>query len=152
MNARPDILIRNRDETPIAAIEVKNHRVWPESLPSRMRRNMIAHGVLPQVPFFLLLSQHKGFAWRNSDAVEDEAWDRPPDVEFSMDQVIQRYAPSGLTNHWLRGAELEFIVLRWLDDLAAGNRNYEDAAETALAEIGFIEAIDNASVLPEAVS
>ena len=151
MAAHPDILVRNRDDVPIAAIEVKNLREWPESLSSAMRRNMIAHGVLPKVPFFLLLSQEKGFAWRESGEPAVDSLDRKPDVEFPMAQVVQRYAPPGLGDHWLRGAELEFIVLRWLDDLATGNRHDGDRAEETLEEIGFITAIENASVLPEAV-
>lgn len=151
MVAHPDILVRNRDEIPIAAIEIKNLREWPESLSSAMRRNMIVHGVLPKVPFFLLLSQEKGFAWRDSGGPEDEPLDRKPDTEFPLAPIVRRYAPAGLTDHWLRGAELEFIVLRWLDDLATGKRHDGDKAEEALEAIGFIQAIENASVLPEAV-
>jgi hypothetical protein len=147
--ANPDILIRSADNVPIAIVEVKNRREWPDSLATGMRRNMIAHGVLPPIPYFLLLSQDQGFIWHQKPE-ELESSDRDPDSSFSMRHIIDRYAPVGLTDSWLRGAELEYIIQKWLDDLASGARYEVDETEQVLADIGFLSAIAGASVLPEA--
>lgn len=147
----PDILIRSRDNVPIAIVEVKNRREWPETLVTSMRRNMIAHGILPPIPYFLLISQEQGFIWRQkSEPEEDDSVDRPPDAKFSMLHIVDRYAPANLTGSWLRGAELQYVVQRWLDDLATGARHEGDNTEQILAEVGFINAIADASVLLEA--
>lgn len=150
MISRPDILIRSKDERPVAIVEVKNPREWSETLATEMRRNMIMHDMLLPAPYLLLVSQRKGFVWRQTDDASDHP-ERPPDAEFPMDHVVARYVPAGLSDRWLRGRELEFIVLRWLDDLASGIRREDSDAERALIDIGFLQAIADASVLPEAV-
>src|SRR5574340_1023065 len=85
---RPDIVIRNHGGRPIAVVEVKNRQNLSRDIATELRRNMVAHGLLPQIPYFLLLSQDKGFLWKGT---REDNIDAPPTYEFLMDKVVTRY-------------------------------------------------------------
>lgn len=143
-----DISMRSRDGTQVAVVELKNPRNLTGEAARLYRREMIIHGVLPQTPFFLLLSQDIGYLWK--DARPDTP-DAPPTVAFSMGNVIERYltVPPG---HRLIRVELEIIVVQWLGDLAAGLELPAEEPDKTLAAVGFIDAIRGASVVPEATA
>lgn len=62
---RPDIAIHKPNGPLVAIIEIKNREEMNKKIAAVLRRNLIAHQVLPDVPYFLLLSQDKGYLWKN---------------------------------------------------------------------------------------
>lgn len=56
MTSRADIVIRTEKGQIIAIVEIKNRKDITPEIATTFRRNMIAHGLIPQIPYFLLLS------------------------------------------------------------------------------------------------
>ncbi len=143
--SRPDILIQSPEGYPIAVVEVKNQQNLTRDIATKLRRNMVAHGLLPQIPYFLLASQDVGFLWKEPKFV---SYDTPPTYEFPMDKVINRYIKRE-PGQRLYGAELELIVLQWLTDLTQETQKNTEEPEKTLALSGFSKSIKGATVLAE---
>src|SRR5260370_19460279 len=107
---------------------------------------MVVHGLLSQIPYFLLASQDVGFLWKEPKFV---SYDTPPTYEFRMEKVINRYITRE-PGQRLYGAELELIVLQWLTDLTQETKKNAEAPEKTLALSGFSASIKWATVLAEA--
>lgn len=135
-----DIII-HRNGGPIAGVEVKNREDLSPDLAANLRRNMLAHHVIPAVPFFLLVSEDKAYLWTEQDRLGPEA---PPSYELSMKRVVERFFPDRPSGR-LRGAELELLVFIWLGELS-GARNGLADKESPLALSGFADAIRGATI------
>ena len=140
---RPDILIQSPEDLPIAVVEVKNRQDLTRELATALRRNIITHSLLPQTPYFLLISQDVGFLWKAPASP-----DTPPIYEFPMDKVVARYVKRE-PGERLYGIEMEYLVLQWLNDLASGKLKTNEEPEKTLALAGFNDSIREATVTLE---
>ena len=140
---RPDILILSPEDLPIAVVEVKNRQDLTREVATALRRNIIIHSLLPQTPFFLLISQDVGFLWKSVASPN-----APPAYEFPMSKVVTRYLKRE-PGERLYGIELEFLVLQWLNDLASGKLKTSEEPEKTLALAGFNESIREATITIE---
>ncbi len=111
--AVPDLIINDKSGQLVAVVEVKNRQDLTPDLAAKLRRNLLAHDALPQSPYFLLLSQEKGYLWTPKEEMDIEAL---PAYEFSMLEVLNAYLSEELTGRRLRGDELEIVVSYWLSD------------------------------------
>src|SRR5438046_4560432 len=136
-----DILVRNANGQPIAAVEVKNPQGLSRDVASTLRRNMLAHGLLPGVPYFLLLSQDTGFLWKGAG---QKAPNAQPAYEFPMSKVIKRYLPEIGSKDRLRESELELVILQWLLSLTSSQQDAKDEPEKSLALSGLLDSIRGA--------
>ena len=164
----PDILICGEDGQTIAFVQVKNARVLSRDVALALYRDVIVESDAASAPYFLLLSQRLGFLWRQHEASPDTRSrhsghvrrpksfkrleadaDVAPAVEFAMDGVIHRYLPDLSGGEWLHGRELDFIVSQWLFSLATEQQSAVGEPEKALADAGFLAAIEGAAVTIE---
>ncbi|WIG60950.1 MAG: hypothetical protein OJF49_003698 [Ktedonobacterales bacterium] len=145
---RPDITVTGQDGQQIAVVEVKSRENLSRDIATTYRRNMVAHGVASPVPFFVVISQDAGYLWKPG---KGKAIDLPPDVEFSMDTIVQRYLHEP-PKHRLIGTELQLLVLEWLRDLSVGRDDRDEEPEKALAEAGFSDSIRGGEVVVEALA
>ena len=106
MTLKADILIRNQKGQILAVVEIKNREDIDLDVATAFRRNMIAHGLIPQIPFFLLLSQDIGFIWKGT-----ERPDAPPIYQFPMNNVVARYLPGLAPGERLKEVQLELVQL-----------------------------------------
>ena len=141
-----DILIKDAKGHTIAVVEVKNIQNLSRDEATQLRRNLADFGIPFQAPFYLLLSQDKGFLWKDSSYENLEV---PPMYEFPMDNVVARYSP-GRAGERLYGEVFELLAFQWLLDLSIGSENSSKEPEKMLALSGFNEAIKGANVLLEA--
>jgi hypothetical protein len=138
-----DIAVHRPSGELIAGVEIKNRLDLDPSAADSFRRMLIARKLLANAPFFLLLSQDRGYVWTPSTA-------SVPTAEFSMTEVLSRYAPWLPTGERLRGQELESLVLSWLADLAAGIIDPDSTpAARILMQLGFVGAVRGASLSRE---
>ena len=139
----PDITIRKRDGRPIAIVEVKNKRVLTERDASYLRHTFLTHGLMEDVPYFLVLSQDVGYLWHQeaSTGPEVETYTR-----FSMDGVLKRFMSEADLDVRLHGAELELVVWQWLTEIAGNGLNAEHEPECKLRSSGFLDALQETSV------
>jgi hypothetical protein len=115
----PDIGARDYYNQLVAVVEIKN---WSENqlnikdVTDYLDNLLTNYDVFPKVPYFLLISQEKGFLWEYPFTPL-----RQPKVEFPMQNVINRFltkfnVPNNL-NGWLLEIQLENAVIRWLEYL-----------------------------------
>jgi len=130
----------------VAAVEVKNREELSPQMAAMLRRNLVSHGILPDVPYFILVSQDKGFLWKQRKLIDAAS---PPDLEFSMKEVIRRYAPPNLEGR-LSGSELTLLVFIWLAELSQSREGTTVEPEQTLAQSGFLDAIKGGILTREA--
>lgn len=138
-----DLLVRDRAGRPVAAVELKNRQTLTREIAMQLRRNLLAHDVPGDVPYFLLLSQDVGYLWRATDAPDGLA---PPSREFPMQAVMARYAGRARASERLRKAEFASIVFRWLQALTRAAGEARDEPERALQGVGLVDAMRGGSI------
>lgn len=144
-----DLLVVGATGHPILAVEVKNSENLSLDDGIVLRRNLITHGLLDHVSYFLLVSQETGFLWNQK---ESAGVDAHPIGEVAMEPVVQRYFPGLEPTARLRGPELELIVLQWLTDLADERVAVTAEPERSLAAAGLLAAIRGADALIPALA
>lgn len=143
-----DIAVRAPSGNLIAAVEVKNRMELTPDIAPEFRRNIVVHSDLGIAPYFLLVSQDYGYAWRqHAGSNPSDA----PDATFSMSSVVARYAGEQPPSTRLRGFQLEIVVYQWLLDVTVGIIAADDQAALALGDIGLIEALQGATVSLESM-
>lgn len=137
-----DFRITTRDGTPIAVVELKNRQNLSPDVAVEYRRNLLLHGALPRSPYFLLLSQDRGYIWKDANPAELDA---VPTRTFPMSEVVERYSVI-LPDSRLTGVAFALLILPWLNDLSSGRRDSGQEPESSLAQTGFLDAIQGGSV------
>lgn len=138
-----DILVPNSDGKSILVVEAKNRQNLSASVASALRRNLAVHNLVPPSAYFLLASQEFGYLWKAADLSMP---DTPPTAQFSMADIIARCFPGAGPEDRLRKAELEMLLLQWLQDLAGPNGNAPVEPEATLARTGLLEDLQGTTV------
>jgi hypothetical protein len=110
-----DMAVHGKDQHLQLLVEVKNKRSASKIWAAKMRRNMYAHGLLPEAPFFLLALPDKFYLWKNiglsTDLIE-------PDYEINPEPFIKPYYPKAYTpNYDISSEGFELIVSAWLHQI-----------------------------------
>jgi hypothetical protein len=63
---RVDLMAYDVQGRPTLAVEVKNKRGTSRAWAAQLRRNMLAHGQLPETAFFLLALPDRFYLWKNT--------------------------------------------------------------------------------------
>jgi hypothetical protein len=147
-SGRPDIVIKSPEGRILVSVEVKNRDDLTRTTAIKLRYMLATEGLLLLTPYFLLVSQEKGYLWEDIWSMTPDA---PPIYEFPMDAVVARYLKRKVGTRLYR-TELEFLILQWLTDLAAGALKSSEEPEMTLAIAGFNDAIREAVVLLEDVA
>jgi len=142
---RHDIVIQNPDGQFVAVVDVKSYKNLTPEIATALRRTRMLHTLLPQTLYYLLVSQEKGFLWKNAWR---EGPETPPTYEFPMDSVITRYRKSKQEEKPF-GRELESLALRWLHDLADAKVWANEEPEKTLALSGFTDSVKEGMVMVE---
>jgi hypothetical protein len=148
MTARADILVTDRSDRPVAAVEVKNQQQLSPEVAAILRRNLAVHGYLPSTPYYLMLTQDVGYLWTNADPTR---LDTPPDYQLPLVNVIHRYLKSAPMRR-LSGEELVLVILQWLIELTLELQPATEEPELTLAAAGFLSAIRGGRVIAEAAA
>jgi hypothetical protein len=146
MNARPDIVVSGTDGRPVAVVEVKNRTNLTRELATALRERLSDLGPLFQAPYFLLVSQDKGYLWTpNGDKARQQ-----PTSEFPMGDIVARYLPKGTASDRLQETVLEQLVAHWLMTLTDAPPSAPTEPERSLAEVGFLTSVQGGTVAVEA--
>jgi len=140
-----DMLIRDEDGQLIATTEVKAYQDLSSDVAIDLRKTLVEHGVLPKNIFFLLVSQDKGYLWKEDGK---QSIEQAPITSFSMDEIIQHYAKD-LASLRLRETELALLILQWLFDLSAGGDSGIDAQEMTPSLTEFLKSVRGATIITE---
>jgi len=143
MTYSADIVIESETGQPIAIVEVIAVAYLDRAEAIGTRQNLVADYSLPRTPFLLLVSQDRGFLWSTWPDSPDADM---PDLEFSMEPVVRRFAPEVAEGERLRGESLRLVVFQWLLHLTAPT-SPNGAGDVPLRNTPFARAIQYGRVL-----
>jgi hypothetical protein len=120
MNSKPDLLVYSPTDELQLVVEVKNKRGASDQWASRLRRNLVAHSIIPKAKFFLLALPEHLWLWRDTQSLEDV----PPDFKVATRDVLRPYL-----RHWPKDFPsentFELLVKSWLSDLTHSHLSKE---------------------------
>lgn len=111
---KPDFMVYTRGNDLVLVVEVKAPKNESEQWAATLRRNLLAHGAVPDSPFFLLVLPEHVYLWKNSPGIPEVA---PTFVARTKD-LLDPYLPT-LDYDYSRLSEssLELAVRSWLTDV-----------------------------------
>jgi len=144
-----DILVYSADDNLQLVVEVKNKTEAGPDWAAQMRRNLFAHSILPQTPFFLLALPDRLYLWKDGASSKPAA---PPHYEIDSLPFFAPYLmDTNLSLDDLSESSLELIVKSWLNDIINADLTEQSAAshEKWLFDSGLYRAIENGLVKSE---
>lgn len=113
---------------------------------ARFRRNMLAHGVLPKAPFFLIATPERMYFWKQDQ--EDLAEELPGFIVDAAKEFRPYLGNLGRAGQGVGGHALELMVFAWLGEIARSGeeRVRQDPSMRWLVESGLIGALEHARI------
>jgi hypothetical protein len=129
--------------------EAKGRTNTSRSWATRMRRNMLAHGEVPNSPFFLLALPDRLYLWKDVGNMPELV---EPTYEIDATPLFQSYyATARVSPDQLTGESFELIVTSWLNELVRSGIPAEipEPQRQLLQESGLLDAIRGGSLAVE---
>lgn len=142
-----DFLI-SKHGNPIVYVDIKNPlRLSKEAARQRHEHIFKEYGFSNSPKYFLLVSQDHGYLWNPLNTHSS----RNPDLEFPMTEIVTRYFKEYTPDLRLRHNELAIIIYNWLSDLTMSLLAVPlvNESEKSLSNIGFLDAIQGATIITE---
>ena len=116
-----DFVAYDREGNVVLLAEVKSRHGTSESWAARLRRNMLAHGVLPWAKYFLIATPERMYLWKQDRPNSAEV---PPEFTIDAAKVFQPYFQRLQQEPSKIGPEaFELLVLTWLTDIARSDEH-----------------------------
>ncbi|MFN8483954.1 MAG: hypothetical protein U0768_13020 [Anaerolineae bacterium] len=141
-----DFVVYDPDGQITLVVETKSKLDTSRNWATQMRRNILAHGMLPNAPFLLLAMPNRLYLWKNSGTSPELV---APMYEVDATPFFRPYYERAqVSPENLSGQSFGLIVASWLNELLqdAGPANLSDDAHRFLEESGLLEALRGGSV------
>ena len=145
--------IYNKDGQLVLVIQVKGKLNASAQWASQLRSNILAHGIYPKAPYFLMVFPDKFYLWTNEDAQLDIS---EPTYVVDARPILKPYLDkAGITpGQKISSQSLVLLVASWLSkiiysDLPLGEM---DESERSLVDSGLYAAIAGGSFGREAAA
>lgn len=151
MYARADLALYNSHGRLTAIVEVKSKVGTSRTWATLTRRNILAHGDICGVEFFLLITPDRMYLWKDAGTGPVPA---PPTYEADMAAEFAPYfAGAGICPEHISGDAFELLVGAWLGDVMRSARRARERTDTLrrLDESGLRIAVQDGRVEYEAV-
>jgi hypothetical protein len=124
-----DLVAYDRDGRVVLLAETKSRRGTSEGWATRLRRNMLAHGLLPWAKYFLMATPERMYPWKQEHHNPAE----PPEFTIDAAKVFLSYFQKLRQEPSEIGPEaFELLVLTWLTDVAqADDRKLKEDPSSA---------------------
>jgi len=144
-----DVVAYNPDGQIALLVEAKSRTGTSRSWATRMRRNMLAHGMVPNAPYLLLALPDRFYLWRNAGNTPEMV---EPTYELAAQPFLQPYyekarvAPADLS-----GQSFELIVASWLNELVHSgiSPKVPEEQQKLLLDSGLLDALRGGTVALE---
>ncbi len=153
MTKSADAIVYDPDRKLQLVVEVKKTPAPSVEWARQMRRNLLAHALIPNAPYFLLALPDFFYLWKDATSVNDQ--EAPPDYKIEALAALRPYIEqSNLSLNEISQYGFEFLVTSWLQDLV----NFELTRDAVVPELqalfdsGLYETIKNGSVAIEAIA
>jgi hypothetical protein len=115
MRNKADVSVYDAHGQLVVLIEVKKKFGTSKEWAAKMRRNIIVHGSLPYVKYFLLALPDHFYLWKDVGATSEEVM---PTYDVNPTPFLQPYYEKiGLPPEQLSGTSFEMILTSWLGEL-----------------------------------
>ena len=135
-----DIIAYDTNGQLTLVIEIKSKLGTSAQWAAQMRRNILAHGLLPSTPFFLLGLPDHFYLWKDNGITPEVI---KPTYEIDPRPFLQPYyEKSGLSSETISGKSFELVIVSWLSEIL-GTRSQDSLQDSQkwLLESGLFEAI-----------
>lgn len=149
MSVQPDVKVFDTSGNFVLAVEIKNKRGTNVEWASKMRRNLMVHGLVGAPQYFLLALPDRFYLWRDNDYRDLE----PPEYEIDPLPLFKPYV--GSTDEYLQnlsGEGFELLVVAWLSELLQTSELPENEKTSWLIESGLFEAIQRGHMVSEVMA
>lgn len=137
-----DLAVYNKDGQLILAVEIKGKIDASPEWASQLRSNILAHGVFPKAPYFLMVFPDRFYLWDKQDAQLDIS---APSYAVDAAPILKPYLEkAGIEQgHKISSQSLELIVASWLSKIIYSNQPSEeiDGQSQWLFDSGLYNAI-----------
>ena len=139
-----DLVAYNRSGEPILIVEVKKKIGVPADWAARFRRNILAHGVFPDVRYFLLAMPDRFYLWKDVGSHPEII---PPTFSVDAKPLLQAYFDEvGIEPGLVSGQGFELMVAAWLRNQLLSESYPVNNEWKWLEESGLLEAIRDGKV------
>lgn len=139
MSAYWDLAVYDRSGQLALVVEVKSILHATAEWASSFRRNLLSHGNIPHVPYFLMAFPDRFFLWKID--VSNPGVDVPALV-VEAQPILQPYLDeSGVTADQISGQGLELIVSSWLIQLMMMKPEELDDQQRWVLDSGLFQAV-----------
>ncbi|HEY9711352.1 MAG TPA: hypothetical protein V6D48_24295 [Oculatellaceae cyanobacterium] len=115
MKQYADIVVFDKYGQLVLIAEVKSKPGTSSDWAKKMRRNMYAHGLLPDAPFFLLALPDRFYLWKNAHKTLEPL---EPTEQIDPTAFLQPYYKrSGISPNDISGDSFELVVVAWLNQV-----------------------------------
>ena len=148
-----DLAVYSKDGQLVLVVQVKGKLNASAQWASQLRSNILAHGIYPKAPYFLMVFPDKFYLWTNEDAQLDIS---EPTYAVDARPILKPYLDkAGITpGQKISSQSLVLLVASWLSkiiysDLPLGEM---DESERSLVDSGLYAAIAGGSFGREAAA
>ncbi|MDM8515012.1 hypothetical protein QUF76_02345 [Desulfobacterales bacterium HSG16] len=131
---------------------MKNKSGTSSDWAAKMRRNILAHGLIPSATLFLLALPDHFYLWKNVGMISGEI---PPTYDINPEPFLKPYYDRiGISPEGLSGISFELIVFSWLNELKLTDTipsHLPRKLQDWLFESGFFEAIQDGQIESEKI-
>ncbi|MCY4548471.1 MAG: hypothetical protein OXC28_08890 [Defluviicoccus sp.] len=146
MHVRADLALYDPAGRLVALAEIKNKRGTSRGWAAKTRRNILAHGGISDVDFFLLITPDRLYLWKDAGTDPVEV---PPSYQAEADSLFSPYLEgAGVDPRSVGGHAFELIVSAWLSDVmrSAVSTNGHGDDRSWLARSGFHAAVKDGRI------
>lgn len=150
MNTRFDLLGYDKNNQLVLITEIKKRLPATEEWATQLRRNILAHGFIPDTQYFLVVLPDRLYLWKNAGVTPELV---KPDYSGDTSVLLgPYYLESGLSPEDVSGQTFEILVASLLRDLLtqAPDENTSDNWDW-LYKSGLYHAIQGGRIEQEAV-
>lgn len=145
-NTPIDFIAYNREGKVVLLAEAKSRHGTSDTWAAKLRRNMLAHGILPNSQYFLIATPERIYGWRQENLPPIEI---PPQFTVDAQKALAPYfSKLGQSPAEISPAAFELLVLTWLTDVArsSGDQAERDPSLRSLSESGLLSSLQHAEI------
>jgi len=142
MNPTWDLMAYDRNGQLVLSVDIRKSPTASPEWAAELRKNILAHGVYPITPYFLMALSDQFFLWKNGNAVNPES---KPTYTVDAGPIVNPYLEgTKYTADDLDRGTFKFILSAWLGKLIYHGRPREEIKAIAewVVESGLYDAID----------
>lgn len=141
-----DLIAYKPDGKVVLLAETKSRRGTSASWAAKLRRNLLAHGTLPDAQFFLIATPERIYGWRQENLPPGEV---PPQFFLDTETVLKPYfAKLRKSPDDISPSAFELLILSWLTDIAMSSEDQigPDPSLAPLVDSGLLSSLHAAEI------